>query len=129
MQTRQESLVHSKAELVLRNNIKRFGKTYEFKRPVRNEFNEPTSQETTIPIKGLYHEENSYIQISLQDGGRIQSKKVPMIMYDLNDVNGLTPQNEDTIVINKSKFKVSGTVNIGELETFQDISLELITNV
>ena len=56
MQTRQESLVHNKAELVLRNNIKRFGKTYEFKRPVRNEFNEPTSQETTIPIKGLYHE-------------------------------------------------------------------------
>lgn len=124
----------------LKRELKRSGIDYEFKRKGMNEFGEPSDELVPIGvIRGLYHEENSNIQITTGDTTRIRTKKIPMILCLYEDATFLGSDNEsaldekefglkvdDQVVINGKTFKVTGIVNIQEWSIIGDISLEVI---
>lgn len=111
----------------LRRELKRFGKEYEFKRAVLNDFKEPTKEELLAgKLKGLYHEQNSSVSISTGDTTQTRTKKVPMILCLYEDANFL--KIGDKVKINSKTLKVTGVVNIQEWNIIVDVSLEVIDN-
>lgn len=111
----------------LKRELKRSGIDYEFKRKGMNEFGEPSGELVPIGvIRGLYHEENSNIQITTGDTTRIRTKKIPMILCLFDDATSLALKIDDFLFINKKKFKVTGIVNIQEWSIISDISLEVV---
>lgn len=113
----------------IRREIKRSGDTYKFQRHVRNEFDEPIIgiDDDVCSIQGLYHEENSNIQITTGDTTQVRTKKIPMILCEWENVAGKLLVGDFTI-INRKVFKVTGVVNIQEWSIVADISLEVVDN-
>lgn len=111
----------------LKRELKRSGIDYEFKRKGTNEFGEPTDELVPIGvIRGLYHEQNSNIEITTGDTTRVRTKKIPMILCLFDDATSLALKIDDFLFINKKKFKVTGIVNIQEWSIISDISLEVV---
>lgn len=113
----------------IKRELKRSGIDYEFKRAKRNNFNEPTEELNIVgSLKGLYHEQNSSIQISTGDTTQFRNKKIPMILCLYEDVASLALQVGDIIKINAKTFKVTGITDIQEWNIISDISLEVVDN-
>lgn len=111
----------------LKRELKRSGIDYEFQRPGVNDFGEPDDEPTVVgSLKGLYHEQNSNIEITTGDTTRVRTKKIPMILCLFDDVTSLALKIDDFLFINKKKFKVTGIVNIQEWSIILDISLEVV---
>lgn len=111
----------------LKRELKRSGIDYEFQRLGVNDFGEPSGELVPIGvIRGLYHEENSNIQITAGDTTRVRTKKIPMILCLFDDAASLALKIDDFLFINKKKFKVTGIVNIQEWSIISDISLEVV---
>lgn len=111
----------------LKRELKRSGIDYEFQRLGVNDFGEPSGELVLIGvIRGLYHEENSNIQITTGDTTRVRTKKIPMILCLFDDAASLALKIDDFLFINKKKFKVTGIVNIQEWSIISDISLEVV---
>lgn len=111
----------------LKRELKRSGIDYEFQRLGVNDFGEPDDEPTVIgSLKGLYHEQNSNIEITTGDTTRVRTKKIPMILCLFNDAASLALKIDDFLFINKKKFKVTGIVNIQEWSIISDISLEVV---
>lgn len=111
----------------LKRELKRSGIDYEFQRLGVNDFGEPSGELVPIGvIRGLYHEENSNIQITAGDTTRVRTKKIPMILCLFDDAASLALKVDDFLFINKKKFKVTGIVNIQEWSIISDISLEVV---
>ena len=90
----------------IKRELKRSGIDYEFKRSGLNDFGEPDNKLVTVGIiKGLYHEQNSNIQITTGDTTQVRTKKIPMILC------------------------LYGITNIQEWNIISDISLEVVDNV
>ena len=114
----------------LKRELKRSGIDYEFKRSGLNNFGEPVCKPAMIgTIRGLYHEQNSNVQITTGDTTQIRTKKIPMILCLYEDVASLALQVGDLLEINKKQFKVTGVTNIQEWSIISDISLEVIVYV
>lgn len=114
----------------IERELKRSGIDYEFKRFSLNEFDEPDNDSVTVGIiKGLYHEQNSNIQITTGDTTQVRTKKIPMILCLYDDAASLALQVGDLLEINKKQFKVTGVTNIQEWNIISDISLEVVDNV
>ena len=110
----------------LKRELKRSGIDYKLKRKGTNEFGEPSGELISIGvIRGLYHEENSNIQITTGDTTRARTKKIPMILCLYEDVASLGLRVDDQLVINSKTFKVTGIVNVQEWSLIGDISLEV----
>lgn len=120
-------MVNTKFEAYkLKRELRRSGINYEVKRFGRNEFGEPVSDADTVGIiKGLYHEQNSNIQITTGDTTQVRTKKIPMILCLYDDVASLNFIVGDFIMINEKMFKITGVVNILEWNIISDISLEV----
>lgn len=114
----------------IKRELKRSGIDYEFKRSGLNDFGEPDNELVTVGIiKGLYHEQNSNIQITTGDTTQVRTKKIPMILCLYDDAASLVLQVGDLLEINKRQFKVTGITNIQEWNIISDISLEVVDNV
>lgn len=113
----------------IERELKRSGIDYEFKRFSLNEFSEPDNDSATVGIiKGLYHEQNSNIQITTGDTTQVRTKKIPMILCLYDDTASLALQVGDFLKINERQFKVTGVTNIQEWNIISDISLEVVDN-
>lgn len=111
----------------IKRELKRSGIDYEFKRSEVNDFGEPVGKPIVIgTIRGLYHEQNSSIQITTRDTTQVRTKKIPMILCLYEDTARLALAVGDTVTINAKTFKVTGVVNIQEWNIISDISLEVI---
>lgn len=111
----------------LKRELKRSGIDYEFQRLGVNDFGEPDDEPTVVgSLKGLYHEQNSNIEITAGDTTRVRTKKIPMILCLFDDATSLALKTDDFLFINKKKFKVTGIVNIQEWNIISDISLEVV---
>lgn len=111
----------------LKRELKRSGIDYEFQRLGVNDFGEPDDEPTVVgSLKGLYHEQNSNIEITTGDTTRVRTKKIPMILCLFDDAASLALKIDDFLFINKKKFKVTGIVNIQEWSIISDISLEVV---
>lgn len=118
----------------IRREIKRSGETYTFKRPVLNEFGEPSGDEIEVgSLRGLYHERyerDSNIRLMTGDTTQIRTKKLPMILCIYDDAKVLNLQLGDKLYLNDKIFKVVSLVNIQEWNIIGDLSLEEVaTNV
>ena len=111
----------------IKRELKRSGIDYEFKRPGVNDFGEPVGELIVVgTIRGLYHEQNSSIQITTGDTTQVRTKKIPMILCLYEDTARLALAVGDTVTINAKTFKVTGVVNIQEWNLISDISLEVV---
>lgn len=113
----------------IKREIKRSGIDYEFKRLGLNDFGEPDDEESLVGnLKGLYHEENSYIQLMTGDTTQTRTKKIPKILCLYEDAASLALKIGDLLHINQKVFKVTGVTNIQEWSIIADISLEVVDN-
>lgn len=114
----------------IKRELKRSGIDYKFKRSGVNDFGEPVGEPTVVgTIRGLYHEQNSNVQITTGDTTQVRTKKIPMILCLYEDAASLVLQVGDELKINNKTFKVTGVVNIQEWNIIVDISLEVVDNV
>ena len=113
----------------IKRELKRSGIDYEFKRAGKNDFGEPTGALESIgKLRGIYHEQNSNIQITTGDTTQVRTKKIPMILCLYEDAANLVLSVGDIVEINKKTLKVTGIVNIQEWSIIADISLEVVDN-
>ena len=111
----------------IKRELKRSGIDYEFKRKKKNDFGEPVGDpEVFGSLKGIYHEQNSNIQVTTGDTTQVRTKKIPMILCLYEDTARLALVVGDTVIINAKTFKVTGVVNIQEWNLISDISLEVV---
>ena len=114
----------------IKRELKRSGIYYEFKRSDVNDFGEPVGEPTVVgTIRGLYHEQNSSVQVTTGDTTQVRTKKIPMILCLYEDAASLVLQVGDELKINNKTLKVTGVVNIQEWNIIADISLEVVDNV
>lgn len=114
----------------IKRELKRSGIDYKFKRSGVNDFGEPVGEPIVVgTIRGLYHEQNSNIQITTGDTTQVRTKKIPMILCLYEDAASLVLQVGDELKINNKTLKVTGVVNIQEWNIIADISLEVVDNV
>ena len=113
----------------IKRELKRSGIDYEFKRSGVNDFGEPVGKPAAVGIiRGLYHEQNSSVQVTTGDTTQVRTKKIPMILCLYEDAASLVLQVGDELKINNKTFKVTGVVNIQEWNIIADISLEVVDN-
>lgn len=113
----------------IKRELKRSGIAYKFERCKKNSFGELSDDKEEIGvISGLYHEQNSKIEIKAGDASQIRTKKIPMILCLYEDVMPLLLKNGDVVIFNNKTFKVTGIVNIQEWNIIADISLEVVDN-
>ena len=113
----------------IKRELKKSGIDYEFKRIEKDDFGEPTDKPKVVgKLKGLYHEQNSTVQITTGDTTQTRTKKVPMILCLYEDTASLVLQVGDIVKINTKTFKVTGVINIQEWNLISDISLEVVDN-
>ena len=114
----------------IKRELKRSGIDYEFKRSGVNDFGEPVGEPIVVgTIRGLYHEQNSSVQVTTGDTTQVRTKKIPMILCLYEDAASLALQVGDELKINNKTLKVTGVVNIQEWNIIVDISLEVVDNV
>lgn len=114
----------------LKRELARSGKTFRFTRRGLNNFGEPTGlPEELGSLRGLYHEQNSNIQITTGETTQTRTKKIPMILCLAEDAKPLDLQTGDIVEINGRVFLVTGIVDIQEWNLIFDISLELVDDV
>lgn len=114
----------------IKRELKRSGIDYKFKRSNVNDFGEPVGEPIVVgTIRGLYHEQNSSVQVTTGDTTQVRTKKIPMILCLYEDAASLALQAGDELKINNKTFKVTGVVNIQEWNIIADISLEVVDNV
>lgn len=114
----------------IKRELKRSGIDYEFKRSVVNDFGEPVGEPIVVgTIRGLYHEQNSSVQVTTGDTTQVRTKKIPMILCLYEDAASLVLQVGDELKINNKTLKFTGVVNIQEWNIIADISLEVVDNV
>ena len=113
----------------LKKELKTSGIDYKFKRLKVNGFAEPIGDGDEITtVIGVYHEQNSNVQITTGDTTQVRTKKVPMILCLYDDAAFVTLQVGDVTAINGKTFEVTGVVNIQEWSIIADISLEVVDN-
>lgn len=113
----------------IKRELKRSGIDYEFKRAEKNDFGESTDELNIVgKLKGLYHEQNSTIQITTGETTQTRTKKVPMILCLYEDTASLILQVGDIVKINAKIFKVTGVTDVQEWNLISDISLEVVDN-
>lgn len=113
----------------IKRELKRSGIEYQFKRKGKNAFGEPSDElEEVGKLKGLYHEENSNIQIMTNDTTQVRTKKIPMILCLYEDAASLSLKIGDVISFSGKTFEVTGIVNIQEWSIIADVSLEVVDN-
>ena len=111
----------------LKRELKRSGVDYEFTRQKVNDFGEPTGDDKSVRIlRGLYHERNEHIAVTMSDTTQVRTKKVPSILCLYEDAASLALVIGDKIKLNGKEMKVTGVVNIQEWNLIADVSLEVV---
>nr|UVY52224.1 MAG: hypothetical protein [Bacteriophage sp.] len=125
----------------LKRELKRSGKTYKIGRYSVNEYGEPikgsiNSTSCVGKFRGLYHEQNGYMQMSTTDTTQIISKKIPMIMCLYDDIKELNLKIDDVIMIGEqdksidfTEHRITGITNIQNWGIIADISLEPVEKI
>lgn len=113
----------------IQREINRSGYKITFQRNLKNEFNEDEDRPITIgSIKGLYHEDNSHVSMTMGETTLYRTKKIPMFLCLFSDVDSLKLLPGDFVFINNKKFIFTKSVNIQEWNIICDLSFEEVDN-
>ena len=105
------------------------GKSYSFSRVLKNEFGEIIN-ETPVVVQtasGIFHETQAYITVSTSEGSRQSRMPSPMILCQWEEVSTQVKR-DDVITINGMPMKVTAINNVGNIDVYGDISLEVQNN-
>lgn len=105
---------------LLQQAVRCRGQDFVITRQGGNEFHEPGEEKEICQSRGLLHEANGYLGISITDAGEIYARKEPklLVMYTENILKG------DMASDGKMKFKITGIDDLGNLHLCLDLSLE-----
>lgn len=106
--------------------INTHGGTYVFKRNKKDEYGEPTGEETISSVRGLFHIEKGHLTKSISDGTYTHSKGSPMLMVEHDELSEI--RIGCYTEINGKRYNVTGVNNIFEYNIVDDISLEEALN-
>lgn len=114
----------------IKRELKRSGKSYTFLRSIDNDFGEPsgTEEKEIGVLRGLYHEQNQHIMVTMGDTTQIRTKKVPSILCLYEDATLLALRVGDKVKFGDKTMKVTGVVDVQEWHLIADISLEEVDN-
>lgn len=101
--------------------IKLKGMDVELFREEKNEFQEPGTPEKIGDLRGLFHETNGYLGVSIAESGKIYTAKQPMFLIPYTD----NVRQQDIVAVAGRNFRVNGLDDLGNLHLFLDISLEV----
>ena len=112
--------------LYLKNKLRRQldwnGENFTFTHMGEDKYHNPT-EATEITIKGLYHQQTSYVSKNSGDGTVSHSKPSPMILCLYEEGKNLSIN--DTITINEKAMFITGIEDVHELNVALQISLEV----
>lgn len=115
-----------RAPLFIRNKLLRAlnenGCDYEFTLRTVDEYNQPVDGRK-LTLRGVYHEQNSFITVASSDSASVQRKKSPMILCLFEDASLINQG--DKVTIEGVLYRVSGVLNIQDYGIVADISLEM----
>lgn len=98
------------------------GETYLFTQSSYNEFGEPEEGDSVVEINGLWHTSNSFIQQTVSEATKINSKQQPQLLCEYKKAKELN--SEATLKIEDSVYKVIEVIDIGNFGVIGDICLE-----
>ena len=101
--------------------LKKNGTDFVFKRAEVNKFHEPTGEYVDIPIIGILHSTNSYINKTVSEAAQIKSKKIPMILTDVENIKLL--KENDRIELNNAVYEINDINDVNDMHIMFDISL------
>lgn len=112
----------------LSREIQRSGTEVEFLRPGKNNYEEKdfANLVSLSHSKGLYHEQNSYIELRTGDTTQYRPTKKPMMLFLAKDISPLQLEVEDVCRLNGKDFRVVKIQDIYEKGLIFDISLEVL---
>lgn len=117
------NVLNKNAENIIRNNIKRFGKEIEFKRPKLNKYKEvKNSFEIIVNQKCIYHLASDYSADDSRksDAGKVQAGKKEMLLTEYNS----NIKFDDYCNIGEKLYRISNITNYQQSNKFIDILLE-----
>ncbi len=102
--------------------INTYGISFDFERDGVNEFGEPNGVTEIINIKGIYHEDFSYITKTIAENATTEGKYQPMILTLWQDAKKLNTS--DRLTFNGAKYTIGNIKDITESKLIAAISLE-----
>ncbi len=115
----------------IKREIKMNGTQYEFFRMVKNEFGELTENPVSVGIlKGIYHEQNSYISETINSETISRQRKIPCILCLFEDLQKLRLQVDDYFSVTNymgfgdRRFYLKGITDVQNWNEIADISFE-----
>lgn len=102
--------------------IRVHGETYSFTQAMYNEFGEPEDSEDILSINGIWHTSNSFIQQTISEATKINSKQQPQLLCSYEDATKL--EKNATLSCDSGKYKVIDIINVGGFCVIADICLE-----
>ena len=107
--------------------INRYGKPYEFKRPLLNVFNEPAGNFNNLyVIKGVYHEASyKHLMPTIENAGTHVKTIEPMFLC-MSEENSRDVKIGDVVIISEKKYEVAKIKDINDSGFAFDFSLRYI---
>lgn len=114
----------------LERELKRSGDSIEFFRPGVNDYGEPSEEGKSLgSILCLYHEQNSYVQLTTGETTQTRTEKIPMMLCLYRSYEELELKLGDYCLINSKKYVVTGVTDIQNWNIIADISLEIVDKI
>ena len=102
--------------------LERHGQQCSFSREVENKFHEKAWEEGRLKCRGLFHEANGFLNVSLVEAGKVRpQKELKLLIRITKDVH-----KNDKVTVGDSAYKVIGIDDLGNLHLCLDLSLEAI---
>jgi hypothetical protein len=99
------------------------GSDFSFTHSAEDKYHNATT-ETTVALRGIYHQSTSYQSKTATDGSVTSSKPSPQILCLYKD--GSKVSKGDEITVNDKKMFVTGMEDVQQLHVVSQISLEVI---
>lgn len=123
------NILNNNSNSIILRNIKIYGIDLEFKRAIKNKYNEDTEELVNIGIfKCLYHSSHSshnYEEMQNADSGKYINDKIEMLLTEYTDKLKIG----DICKLNNSEYKISDIVNFNQTNNFIDLKLEVLVDV
>lgn len=107
----------------IRRLIRTHGQTFLFENPKKNAYGEPTEEKDTYEIRGVLHEETSYLSRSTGESATVRKKSSTMILATWESVYNIIG-GQEKLTLNGKHYRINGIKNLYEANLVADISLE-----
>lgn len=98
------------------------GQDIKIYREKKNKYHESEDPDIIGSSRGLFHEANNFLGVTIAEKGKVYAEKKPMFMILYEE----KLQKADIVAIGNREFRVTGIDDLGNLHLLLDLSLEEI---